>query len=213
MKNAHKLGCHHIVTSAEGQKAVSVGFGGETIVWRYEEGMWKQEGEIAEASKAGEVWAVTLSSSGNFLAATTFDGRINVWDLDQGRAKVAEYETKGSFGMSIDMVRCPANIACLIADPMQSTDGLYLASGHESGNIYVFSTQTGRMLHSLPGLVKPVRAVAFSPGGKLLAAAGDARIIALYDHRSGEQIANMTGHSAWITSLHWSNTGEYLLSG
>jgi superkiller protein 8 len=62
-------------------------------------------------------------------------------------------------------------------------------------------------------LVKPVRAVAFSPGGKLLAAAGDARIIALYDYASGEQVANLTGHSAWITSLHWSHTGEYLLTG
>jgi len=47
----------------------------------------------------------------------------------------------------------------------------------------------------------------------LLAAAGDARIIALYDHASGEQVANFTGHSAWITSLDWSYTGEYLLSG
>ena len=66
--------------------------------------------------------------------------------------------------------------------------------------------------HSL-GLVKPVRTVAFSPGGKLLAAAGDARIIALYDVSSGEQVANMKGHGAWIFSLDWSDTGEYLLSG
>ena len=63
------------------------------------------------------------------------------------------------------------------------------------------------------GLVKPVRAVAFSPGGKLLAAAGDSRIIALYDVSSGEQVANLAGHSAWIFSLDWSDTGEFLLSG
>ena len=61
--------------------------------------------------------------------------------------------------------------------------------------------------------MKPVRAVAFSPGGKLLAAAGDSRIIALYDVSSGEQIANLMGHNAWIMSLDWSNTGEHLLSG
>ena len=96
---------------------------------------------------------------------------------------------------------------------IQSGDGRFTASGHESGNVYVFSNDTSRLLHSLPGLVKPVRAVVFSPGGKLLAAACDARVIALYDYRSGEQVANFTGHSAWITSLHWSHTGEYLLSG
>lgn len=62
------------------------------------------------------------------------------------------------------------------------------------------------------GLVKPVRAVAFSPGGRILAAAGDSKVIVLYDTSSGEQIANLSGHSAWILSLSWSNTGEYLLS-
>ena len=67
--------------------------------------------------------------------------------------------------------------------------------------------------NALEGLVKPVRSVAFSPGGKLLAAAGDARVIALYDVSSGDQVANLTGHSAWIFSLDWSFTGEFLLSG
>ncbi len=67
--------------------------------------------------------------------------------------------------------------------------------------------------NSCPGLVKPVRAVAFSPGGKLLAAAGDSKVIALYDVSSGEQVANFIGHGAWILSLGWSDTGEYLLSG
>ena len=63
------------------------------------------------------------------------------------------------------------------------------------------------------GLVKPVRAVAFSPGGKFLAAAGDSKVIVLYDTSSGEQVANFSGHSAWILSLSWSHTGEHLLSG
>ena len=48
------------------------------------------------------------------------------------------------------------------------------------------------------GLVKPVRAVAFSPGGRILAAAGDSKVIVLYDTSSGEQIANLSGHSAWV---------------
>ena len=96
---------------------------------------------------------------------------------------------------------------------VQSADGRFTATGHQSGNVYVFSNDTGRLLHSLPGLVKPVRAVAFSPGGKLLAAAGDARVIALYDYASGEQVGEYWGNSSWITSLHWSHTGEYVLTG
>jgi hypothetical protein len=55
--------------------------------------------------------------------------------------------------------------------------------------------------------------VSFSPASKLLAAAGDSRVIALYDVISGEQVANLTGHGGWVLSLDWSDTGEYLLSG
>ena len=55
--------------------------------------------------------------------------------------------------------------------------------------------------------------MSFSPGGRLLAAGGDAKVIALYDVKSGEQVVNLTGHGAWILSLDWSHTGEYLLSG
>ena len=41
---------------------------------------------------------------GQYLAATSFDGRINVWDSLANGAKIREFETKGSFGMCIDLV-------------------------------------------------------------------------------------------------------------
>ena len=69
------------------------------------------------------------------MASTTYDGRINVWDLVNGRNKIREFETKGSFGMCIDLSR----------------DGRFTASGHENGGVYVFNNETGRMLYSLPG--------------------------------------------------------------
>ncbi|KIW31858.1 uncharacterized protein PV07_03447 [Cladophialophora immunda] len=202
LKDAHKLGCHHISTDREtGTRAVSIGFGGDVKIWKYEEGKWKDDGniDVGPKKKTGEIWAVCLSSDGKFAAGTTHDGRINVWDLANGvsREKIREFETKGSFGMSVDM----------------SPDGRFIASGHESGAVYLFSTATSRLLHSLPGLIKPVRAVKFSPGSTLLAAAGDARIISLYDPASGEQIANLSGHAAWITDLDWNHNGQYVLSG
>jgi superkiller protein 8 len=58
-----------------------------------------------------------------------------------------------------------------------------------------------------------VRALAFSPAGKFLAAAGDSRLIYLYDVASGEQVATLAGSTGWIMSLDFNETGEYLLSG
>ena len=118
-----------------------------------------------------------------------------------------------------------------------SMDGRLTASGHESGGVYVFNNDAGRMVYSLSGksqngwgvvdgralltwmrvgLSKPVRALAFSPGCKRLAAAGNAGIIALYDMEHGEHVGNLTTPStrpAWITSLDWNDTGDYLISG
>ncbi|KAI5302288.1 hypothetical protein KEM56_000832, partial [Ascosphaera pollenicola] len=143
-----------------------------------------------------DIWAPALSENGQYLAGTTTDGRVKVWDLRDSATQIRELETKGSFGMCISL----------------SSDGAYTATGHQSGNVYVFNNETGRMVHSLSGLVEPVRCVAFSPGGKYIAAAGDSRVIVLYERLSGEQAANFTGHNSWVTSFDWSETGEYLLS-
>ncbi|KAI4838661.1 WD40 repeat-like protein [Aureobasidium sp. EXF-8846] len=210
LKDAHKLGAHHVAVSANGKTAASAGFGGEVKVWSIddESSQWAITGSISDDSKtaqaktAGEIWAIALSEDGQFLAATTFDGRINVWDLtalssSSPATKLREYETKGSFGMSVAL----------------SSDGEFTASGHANGAVYLFNNTTGRLAHSLQGLVKPVRTVAFSPASRFLAAAGDAKVIALYDVKNGEQVANLTGSQSWVMSLDWSTSGENLLSG
>ncbi|KAJ5602154.1 hypothetical protein N7510_011688 [Penicillium lagena] len=180
IEDAHKVGCHHIVTDAKGQRAASAGFAGDIKIWSCQEGNWSADRVITANLTAADAWAIALSQDGQYLAGATQDGHIKFSSLDTS---------------------------------IQSSDGRFIASGHENGAVYIFSTETGRMPFSLSGLVKPVRAVSFSPGGKLLAAAGDSKVIVLYDTSSGEQVANLSGHSAWIMSLAWSHTGEYLLSG
>lgn len=123
LQGAHSIGCHHVVTSADGGRAVSVGFGGEVKVWKFEGEVWRAEGDVdtrrlsedgkvgkSSERQAGEVWAVALSAEGQYLVATTYDGRIGVWDLDAKSEsgacgiKVREMSTKGSFGMCVDLV-------------------------------------------------------------------------------------------------------------
>ncbi|CAD6579197.1 MAG: superkiller [Alectoria sarmentosa] len=189
LDNAHKLGCHHTAISRNGQVAASVGFGGEVKIWAAQDGgRWGERTEIVDGNKVGETWAIALSEDGQYLAATSFDGRINVWDNLANGAKIREFETKGSFGMSIDLMEGLLPLDMRMVESISS-------------------------IMILEGLVKPVRAVAFSPRGTLLAAAGDSRVIALYDVSSGDQVATLTGHRAWVFSLDWSDTGEYLLSG
>lgn len=61
--------------------------------------------------KAGDHWAPALSGDGRYLALTSHDGRIKVYDTAEidSEAKtaktIANFETKGSFGMCVDIVR------------------------------------------------------------------------------------------------------------
>lgn len=57
-----------------------------------------------DAIKEPDTWAVCLSEDGRYLAGTTNNGHIKVWDLSNGE-QFRDYETKGAFGACIDMVR------------------------------------------------------------------------------------------------------------
>ena len=121
-EKAHKLGCHHLAISANGLKLASAGFEGQAKLWTFQDDKWTSAGEVlgdptwrreflqllihaVDHNGPGEIWAIALSEDGQFLAGTAYDGRINVWDTLGGCRKIREYETKGSFGMSIDLVR------------------------------------------------------------------------------------------------------------
>lgn len=144
-----------------GTTAASVGFGGEIKIWKNEssndQAGWSLSFEIPPSKKGsgssssnGDVWAIALSADENYLAATTSDGRIHVWDL-AAREKIQSYETGassggggfdgasgvggGSFAMAVDLSR----------------DGRFTASGHENGSVYVFNNDAGRMVYSLSG--------------------------------------------------------------
>ncbi|KAF3170445.1 superkiller [Orbilia oligospora] len=193
--DAHKLGCHHIAASKTGKRAISAGFEGSLKIWDLEN--LEANGEISDANKGGQVWAIALSADGSRCLTGSHNGRVRIWDLDKEPfLQLRDYETKNIFTLCVDL----------------SADAKLAASGHENGGVYIFNNETGRMLHSLTGLMKPVRSISFSPSSKLLAVCGDFQVIAVYDVHSGEQVFNFTGHTSWVFSIGWSETGQFLVT-
>ena len=155
LSNAHPLGCHHIATSPSGpgRIAASAGFGGEVKIWKLTEaGDWVLQWTLPPASTLGgtgngnrgkggdDAWALALSADEQYLAVTTHDGRVVVWDL-VAQEKAQMYEPvagggAGSFGLAVDL----------------SADGRFTASGHQDGSVYVFNNVTGRLMYSLSGM-------------------------------------------------------------
>jgi superkiller protein 8 len=61
----------------------------------------------------GEVWAIALSADGNYLVSSSINGKVNVWSLNEPNLpRIRQYETKGSFGLSVDLV-CFRSLRCI----------------------------------------------------------------------------------------------------
>ena len=54
IQHAHRLGCHHLVTSANGAKLASAGFDGQVKLWTADDdGQWHVEREIVGETTSG----------------------------------------------------------------------------------------------------------------------------------------------------------------
>ncbi|KAK9475156.1 WD40-repeat-containing domain protein [Dipodascopsis tothii] len=194
ISTAHRVGIHHVATCTERGLVAFAGFDGTISIWTLAE---PAACLVTISDDKVSFWAIRFSPEGEYLAATSLDGKVYIYSVgDDSSTLSGVLDTRGTPGLSLDY----------------SLNARFIASGHENGGVYIFSTETARLLHSLPGHVKAVRAVAFSPKSSLLAAAGDSSIITLYDVKSGEQIFNLAGHTKWVMSLDWNFTGEQLLS-
>ncbi|ODQ67839.1 WD40 repeat-like protein [Nadsonia fulvescens var. elongata DSM 6958] len=188
------IGVHHLSIDGFKEKLAAVGFDSKIKLFDL---LKLQEIPLPVLNQTVKgAWAIKLSLDGTFLAISTVEGNIVLWDVIEDKEK-RSFQTKGTFGTTIDISR----------------DDKLVASGHENGGIYIFEIETGRMTYSLPGHYNAIRAVRFSPAGRFLAVSGDSKHISVYDIVSGEHAFQLNGHEGWVLALAWNPTGESLLSG
>ncbi|RKH18832.1 WD40 repeat domain-containing protein [Corallococcus sp. CA047B] len=93
-----------------------------------------------------------------------------------------------------------------------SPDRRLVAAGTLKGRVRVLEAGSGRPLLDLSGVNGSVRAVAFSPDGKTLAAAGDPDIH-LWSLPEGTPVGRLQGHMGKLWALAFDATGHRLASG
>ncbi len=205
--SGHFASVFSVAFSPDG-KTLASGSADETICfWEVKTG--KQKATLSGHSSL--IYGVVFSPDGKTLASGSADTSVRLWDVKSGKQKAI-------------LSGHSSHVYCVAF----SSDGKTLASGSgeslKSSNnlICLWDVKSGERKTVLSGHTSPIVSVAFSPNGNTLASgsgksnflgSSSDNSIRLWDAKSGEQKAILTGHSSWVNSVAFSPDGETLASG
>jgi WD40 repeat protein len=142
-----------------------------------------------------EVWAIAFAPDGKTLASTGQDAAVILWDPADGTARARWKAPKSGAGY---LAYAP--------------DGKTLAVVPNRGPaVELRDADTGKARRTLKGPDgADVEGVAFSPDGKLLAAALDDETAVLWDASTGERKAVLKGHDGRVRHVAFAPDGKTL---
>jgi RNA polymerase sigma factor (sigma-70 family) len=165
--------------------------GGSTIrLWDVASGR-----EVRQLQGHETTASLAFSPDGKFLASEGgFDRTLCLWDVSSGRELRRFRIDEGYF----------SRVAF-------SPDGKTLASG-SPGGVRLWETATAMVRCEAKGPAAGVLSLAFSPDGKVLAAAGCDHAVHLWDTATGERLGTLQGHEAAVWSVAFAPDGKTLVS-
>jgi WD40 repeat protein len=146
-------------------------------------------------SKAGRVGGVQFSPDARILVSGGTDGSVSLWDL---RSWKKLQSLSGHGGVPV---------YCLAFRPGDSS---FLASGGRDRRVLLWDLKRKRQVPLL-GNSYDIKALAFSPDGRLLATASDSEVIMLWNANTGERIGFSMATLGKVRSMTFL-TSEILLS-
>jgi RNA polymerase sigma factor (sigma-70 family) len=130
----------------------------------------------ARVGHRGIVSQLHLAPDGKVVSAS-YDGEVHVWDLARGRAAHAFRPKSGCVFSSVS-----------------GDSTLVAAVDWEHTEVAIHERDTGRLLRTLP-VGKPLRYLAFAPGGRLLLTGEEipARVFRVWDADTGREVGRLKG--------------------
>ena len=179
---------------------------------------------------------LAMSPDGKRFAFGTWAGRVEVWDLVEGRrhwqadqkgwVRALAYSPDGTrivasadrdirlwdanrHAVILTMTGHDANIKALAV----SRDDRWIASGSDDGTVRMWTASTGQAVATLRGHDAAVLAVAFSPDSTRLISGGNDGVVRLWDVATHEPILVLQGHQGAVTSVAATPDGTRIISG
>jgi WD40 repeat protein len=182
-----------IAVSPDGTQIAAVNWDGNLSVREVATGA---EAASVLLGGVGQIKGLAFSADGRWLASSTPDFEVCLWDAKTFRLSA----------------RWPGHTGeiCSLAF---SADGRRLASASFDRTVRVWDVEGGKCQAVLGGHTDTVFTAAFHPGGTRLASAGNDRAVWLWDLAKGEAVARLSGHTSFVWSLAFSPDGKTLVSG
>jgi WD40 repeat protein/predicted Ser/Thr protein kinase len=155
-----------------------------------------QEVTAMQLGGVGQMKGLAFSPEGRWLASTTPDFKVDLWDAQ-------------TYQLSAQLSGHAGEIFAVAFSP----DGRRLASVSLDRTVRVWDIETRACQAILRGHTDDIFTVAFHPSGTRLATAGRDRAVWLWDLEKGEEVARLAGHANYVRSLAFSPDGKTLTSG
>jgi len=197
----HKLEVNSLAFAPDGKTLATVSDDRMAKLWDLASG---EERANVEPTRANLKFVV-YSPDGRLLAIGGGDRTVKLWDVASGQ----EAATLRGHGRTIRSIAFSADgktLATGAGDPVTPPAKPY------PGEVKLWDVDSLKELRSFSGHAKPVRSVALSPDGRLLASASDDKTVKLWDTHTGEERATLTGHNHWVRYLAFSADGRTLAS-
>jgi WD40 repeat protein len=198
--SGHRRG--HVAFTQDGDYLVSAGLHADAVVFRSD--TWEVLATIAETSS---VWGLAVLPETGEIAfiQPDDDAGDGAWRPLELR-RIGDWAVVGQIGIGVEL---PQAIAC-------APDSSRVAVSQHPGIVSIYAGVFDHILHKFPADKEAVWALAFSPGGALLATGGADGIVRLWDTVTWELIderhAVHLGGSA-ILAIAFSPDSLWLLSG
>ncbi|KAK0610022.1 WD40-repeat-containing domain protein [Bombardia bombarda] len=159
--------------------------------------------------------AFSPSSLGQYLASTSADKTVRIWDISTNISKDIGGHSALLKSEQADAIQHSAPIAQVALSP----DGMIIASGCEKGQILLWDGETGSLRKEL-GRSKDndrahggqVLSLAFSLDSKSLVSTSAETNVLVWDTLSGKQTHTLPGHEDWVRSAVFSPDGKHVAS-
>jgi len=193
----------------------------------------KPEPDAVLDGHAGPIAALAVSPDGKLLTSASWDHTVRLWPLDGDAPRVLEGHTQNVNGVAvlpdsrevvsagydatlrIWRVRDGSASVHTVPSPLNSVvvaaDGEIVAAGAD-GKIYLFSPQ-GEPRGEVAASPTPIIALALSPDGKLLAAAGVRGSVAVIDRAARKVVRTLVGPGLPVWSVAFFPDDRTLLTG